>query len=47
MAVLELRKELTYGRRELIIEELLEEFSVGHLRNQPAIGLVGGRATTG
>jgi len=42
MAVLELRKELTYGRRELIIEELLEEFSVGHLRNQPAIGLSGG-----
>jgi lipopolysaccharide export system ATP-binding protein len=42
MAVLELRKELTYGQRELIIEELLEEFSVGHLRNQPAIGLSGG-----
>jgi lipopolysaccharide export system ATP-binding protein len=42
MAVLELRKELTYGQRELIIEELLEEFSVGHLRNQPAMGLSGG-----
>ena len=42
MAVLELRDELTYGQRELIIEELLEEFSVGHLRNQPAIGLSGG-----
>ena len=42
MAVLELRKELTYGQRELIIEELLEEFSVSHLRNQPAIGLSGG-----
>ncbi|RQW84582.1 MAG: LPS export ABC transporter ATP-binding protein [Methylococcus sp.] len=42
MAVLELRKELTYGQRELIIDELLEEFSVGHLRNQPAMGLSGG-----
>lgn len=42
MAVLELRKELTYGQRELIIEELLEEFSVNHLRNQPAMGLSGG-----
>lgn len=42
MAVLELRKELTHGRRELIIEELLDEFSVGHLRNQPAMGLSGG-----
>jgi lipopolysaccharide export system ATP-binding protein len=42
MAVLELRKELTHGQRELIIEELLEEFSVGHLRNQPAMGLSGG-----
>lgn len=42
MAVLELRKELSYGQRELIIEELLEEFSVSHLRNQPAMGLSGG-----
>lgn len=42
MAVLELRKDLTHGQRELIIEELLEEFSVGHLRNNPALGLSGG-----
>lgn len=42
MAVLELRKELSHGQRELIAGELLEEFSVGHLRNQPAIGLSGG-----
>jgi lipopolysaccharide export system ATP-binding protein len=41
-AVLELRPELTRGQRELKIEELLEEFSVSHLRNQPAIGLSGG-----
>lgn len=42
MAVLELRKDLTYGQRELIAGELLDEFSVGHLRNQPAMGLSGG-----
>jgi lipopolysaccharide export system ATP-binding protein len=42
MAVLELRKELTHGQRELMAGELLEEFSVGHLRNQPAMGLSGG-----
>ena len=42
LAVLELRKELTHGQRELMAGELLEEFSVGHLRNQPAMGLSGG-----
>lgn len=41
-AVLELRPELSNGQRDLIIEELLEEFSISHLRNQPAIGLSGG-----
>lgn len=41
-AVLELRNDLTPGQRELRIEELLEEFSVSHLRDQPAIGLSGG-----
>ncbi|MGX2040969.1 LPS export ABC transporter ATP-binding protein [Methylocaldum sp. MU1018] len=41
-AVLELRKGLTNGQRELVIEELLEEFNIGHLRNQPALGLSGG-----
>jgi lipopolysaccharide export system ATP-binding protein len=41
-AVLELRDDLTDGQRELRIEELLEEFSIGHLRDQPAIGLSGG-----
>lgn len=41
-AVLELRDDLTNGQRDLIIEELLEEFSIGHLRDQPAIGLSGG-----
>lgn len=42
MAVLELRTELTHGQRELITGELLDEFHVGHLRNQPALGLSGG-----
>jgi lipopolysaccharide export system ATP-binding protein len=41
-AVLELRKGLSNGQRELIIEELLDEFNIGHLRNQPAMGLSGG-----
>lgn len=42
MAVLELRPELSHGQRELIAGELLEEFNVGHLRHQPALGLSGG-----
>jgi lipopolysaccharide export system ATP-binding protein len=41
-AVLELRKDLTNGQRELLIEELLDEFSIGHLRHQAALGLSGG-----
>jgi lipopolysaccharide export system ATP-binding protein len=41
-AVLELREDLSNGQMELRIEELLEEFSISHLRNQPAIGLSGG-----
>ncbi|MDD5034423.1 MAG: LPS export ABC transporter ATP-binding protein [Methylococcaceae bacterium] len=41
-AVLELRDDLSKGQIELRIEELLDEFSVTHLRNQPAIGLSGG-----
>jgi len=41
-AVLELRGDMSEGQIELRIEELLDEFSVSHLRNQPAIGLSGG-----
>ncbi|MFM8332353.1 MAG: LPS export ABC transporter ATP-binding protein [Candidatus Methylumidiphilus sp.] len=41
-AVLELRGNLSEGQMELRIEELLDEFSVTHLRKQPAIGLSGG-----
>ena len=41
-AVLQLRRDISSGQIELRIEELLEEFSISHLRNQPAIGLSGG-----
>lgn len=41
-AVLQLRDDLTTGQQELMIEELLEEFHVGHLRHQPAMALSGG-----
>ena len=41
-AVLELRGDLSEGQMELRIEELLEEFSITHLRNQHALGLSGG-----
>lgn len=40
--VLQLREELTPGQRALIIDELLDEFSVHHLRNEQASGLSGG-----
>lgn len=41
-AVLQIRADLTKGQIELTIEELLQEFHVGHLRNQIALGLSGG-----
>jgi lipopolysaccharide export system ATP-binding protein len=41
-AVLEMRPDLSPGQRELRVEELLEEFSISHLRKQPALGLSGG-----
>jgi lipopolysaccharide export system ATP-binding protein len=41
-AVLEFRPDLTRGQQELIIEELLDEFSISHLRDQRAAGLSGG-----
>lgn len=41
-AVLELRDDLTEGQMELIIDELLEEFHIPHLRNQLALSLSGG-----
>jgi lipopolysaccharide export system ATP-binding protein len=41
-AVLELRGDLSRGQQELLIAELLEEFSITHLRDQPALSLSGG-----
>ncbi|MGH8498289.1 MAG: LPS export ABC transporter ATP-binding protein [Methylococcales bacterium] len=41
-AVLEIRKDITAGQKELIIEDLLHEFGIGHLRERKALGLSGG-----
>ena len=41
-AVLQLRRDLTEGQVELTIEELLEEFTISHLRDHIAVGLSGG-----
>ncbi len=41
-AVLQIRGDLSDGQAELLIEELLEEFSITHLRDQIALGLSGG-----
>lgn len=41
-AVLELRRDLDRKQREILIDQLLDEFSVGHLRHQSAQGLSGG-----
>lgn len=41
-AVLQLRAELSFGQVELMIEELLQEFHIEHLRHQIALGLSGG-----
>jgi lipopolysaccharide export system ATP-binding protein len=41
-AVLQIRDDLTDGQIELIIDTLLSEFGINHLRNQIALGLSGG-----
>lgn len=41
-AVLEIRRDISRGRKELIIEELLHEFGINHLRQQSALSLSGG-----
>ena len=41
-AVLQIRSDLTEGQIELVIEELLQEFHIFHLRDQMAISLSGG-----
>jgi lipopolysaccharide export system ATP-binding protein len=41
-AVLQLRNDLTRGQMALLVDQLLEELSISHLRNQVALGLSGG-----
>lgn len=41
-AVLQIRDDLTDGQIELMIDELLGEFGINHLRDQLALGLSGG-----
>jgi lipopolysaccharide export system ATP-binding protein len=41
-AVLQIRADLTPGQTELVIEELLQEFHIFHLRDQLALSLSGG-----
>ena len=41
-AVLELRNDLNAGQRELQIMDLMDEFSITHLKNQLAMSLSGG-----
>ncbi len=41
-AVLQIRSDLTEGQMELIIDELLEEFHIPHLRDQMGLSLSGG-----
>lgn len=42
LAILELRKELNRKQRQEILEKLLEEFHISHLRNSLGISLSGG-----
>ncbi len=41
-AVMQIRADLSAGQSELLIEELLDEFNITHLRDQIALGLSGG-----
>ena len=41
-AVLEIRTDITDVQKELLLEDLLHEFGISHLRHQAAIGLSGG-----
>lgn len=41
-AVLQLRSELSQGQIEIMIDQLLNELSISHLRHQVALGLSGG-----
>jgi len=41
-AVLQTRKDLSPGQQELVLDELLQEFAINHLRKQSALALSGG-----
>lgn len=41
-AILETRKDLTYHQKKQALENLIEEFSIGRIRKQPAFTLSGG-----
>ncbi len=41
-AVLQIRSELSVEQQEQVIEDLLQEFHIGHLRNQMGLSLSGG-----
>lgn len=41
-AVLQTRDELSPGQQELVLDELMQEFGITHLRNQSAMALSGG-----
>ena len=42
MAILQTRKDLPHNRREDILDELLEEFNIGHIRDSLGMSLSGG-----
>ena len=41
-AVIQINSKIRKGQAEILIDDLLEEFSISHLRNQVALGLSGG-----
>ena len=42
LAILQTRSELSSGQQQLLLDELLQEFGITHLRDQPATALSGG-----
>ncbi len=42
MAILELRKDLNKNQREEVLDDLLEEFNIGHIANSRGMSLSGG-----
>ncbi|PHS73756.1 MAG: LPS export ABC transporter ATP-binding protein [Cycloclasticus sp.] len=41
-AILQTRRDLSAGQQELVLDELLQEFGINHLRSQSAMALSGG-----